>query len=174
MSAIVARAGGSKQTIYNHFASKEELFIEVAETTLGPVIDGVFNELTDQGDLRQSLLRYGERFVAFKQSFEVISIIRLAYGESGRSGIGRLVYERGKLRGVRLAGRTFAEWISAGKLKAADPNIMALHLMALLDAELFEPVLYGVRAPADAKETAEVVARAVDVFLGAYSQGQKQ
>ena len=168
MSAIVARAGGSKQTIYNHFPSKEELFIEVAETTLGSVLDAVFNELVDEGDMRKSLVRYGESFVAFRQLPEVVSIIRLAYGESGRSNIGRLMYERGKMRGVRKASAFFAESIRAGKLRPADPDIMALHLMALLDAELTEPVIYRVREPASADENAEVVSRAVDVFLAAY------
>ena len=168
MSAIVARAGGSKQTIYNHFSSKEELFIEVAESALGPVLDAVFDELSDEGNLRTSLLRYGESFLSFKQRPEVIAIIRLAYGESGRSNIGRMVHERGKLRGVRKASAFFAESIRAGKLRPGNPEVMALHLVALLDAELTEPVIFRVREPANAEENAEVVSRAVDVFLAAY------
>lgn len=66
MSEICARVGGSKATIYNYFASKEELFSEVMFLSTEAefmVVHQALEASTD--DVAESLQRFGERLLTF-------------------------------------------------------------------------------------------------------------
>lgn len=169
MSAIVARAGGSKQTLYSYFPSKEELFIEAMEQTIGLRIETAYAELVGEGNIVASLRAFGDRYLTVRLSPECISLFRLAYGYAERSNICLQVYERGKLKGIANIKSFLVTAMRAGKLRLADPTVAACHLLGLLDAELIDAVLLYFRKPASAEEIAEVVARAVSAFLAAYS-----
>jgi hypothetical protein len=106
--------------------------------------------------------------LALRQSSELVAMVRLVYGESGRSEIGRLLWARGKMTCLERIGGILAAAMAAGKLRPADPMVATIHLFALLDAELVEPVVLRVREPATPDETAQAVARAVAVFEAAY------
>jgi len=170
MSAIVARAGGSKQTLYNHFPSKDELFVEVMLDTIGPHMDAAYVELAEDGDLCRSLCRYGQRYLTIRQSPELIGLTRLAFGESGRSDIGRLLFQRGKMKGVANIAGFLAAAMGTGDLRPADPTVAAFHYYALLDAELLDPVVLRAREPAAEAEIAAIVGRSVEAFLAAYAR----
>ena len=172
MSAIVARLGGSKQTLYGYFPSKEALFAEVVGQSLDPHIEATVS-LLEEGDVARSLRRCGEYYLSIRQQSEFVSLCRLLYGEAGRSDIGRLVYQRGKTVGVGRMAEFLGAVMESGRLRRADPIVAALHLFALLDAELVEPVVLGVREPAGADEIAAVVDRAVSAFLAAYAPERK-
>jgi len=45
MSEICARVGGSKATIYNYFASKEELFFETIHDSIQAELDAAFTAI---------------------------------------------------------------------------------------------------------------------------------
>lgn len=170
MSAIVGRTGGSKQTLYNYFSSKEDLFIEVTMRVIERHVEVSLAEMTAGTDLEQSLRRYGSHYLSVRQSPEVVGLVRLAYGEAGRSNIGRVLYERGRMKGVNDVASFLTSAMKAGKLREADATVAALHYFALLDAELADPVVLGVREPATDAEIAGIVGRSVGAFLAAYDQ----
>ena len=76
MSAIAARVGGSKGTLYNYFPSKEDLFTAVIQDECELKQAALFDNLTAEGDdatkvLREVGRRYtsmvlSERTIAFK------------------------------------------------------------------------------------------------------------
>ena len=168
MSAIIARAGGSKQTLYSYFSSKEELFVEMMAQALDTHIESAYSELADENNIVTSLRYFGERYMKVRQLPECISLFRLAFSDKGPSNIGKIVYERGKQQGIANIKAFLVVAMHAGKLRLADPTVAACHLLGLLDAELMDPVLLGVREPASAEEITEVVGRAVSAFLAAY------
>lgn len=168
IAAIAARLGSSKPTIYRYFASKEELFAEVASRTADEMMEAAEAELMEGGDFVRNLQSYGERYLTFRQSPEAINLTRVAFGESGTSEVGGLVWKGARLHGLEKVGKILAEAMETGILRRADPSVAASHLFALLDAELTEAVVLRVREPASAKEITEVVARAIDVFVTAY------
>ncbi len=170
MSAIVARLGGSKQTLYGYFPSKDELFVEVMVRTISRHVAASGADLADGADVAQSLQRYGERYLKVRLSPDMVGLARLVFGEAGRSDIGRLLFERGRLTGRTTVGAFLAAAMTAGQLRNADPDVAAQQYFALLDAELFEPVVLRVREPALDAEIAEAVARAVGAFLAAYGR----
>lgn len=168
MSGIVARLGGSKQTLYSYFPSKDDLFVEVVVRDIGRHVTALKADLQDGGDVGQTLLRYGNHYLKIRLSPENVGLMRLVYGEAGRSDVSRLVHVRAKAKATEDMSAFLAGAMKDGRLRQADPDVAAIHLLALLDAELLEPVVLRVRdAPSD-EETSRVVARAVGTFVAAY------
>jgi AcrR family transcriptional regulator len=169
VSALSTRIGGSKLTLYSYFSSKAELFVEVMARAIDRMMDGAYAQLMDGGDnIVQKLRDYGEHYLSFRQSPEMVALVRLAFGEAGRSDIGRLMWERAKMKGIAKIAEGLAAAMEAGKLRSADPRLAAFHLFALFDAELVDAVILRVRTPASTDEISQIVARAVDVFVSAY------
>ncbi len=168
MSEITARVGGSKATLYNYFASKEELFLEVMHQCAKAHMEGVFAELDPADDVRTALQAFGERFVAFISEAKLVSVLRVVYSEAGRTDVGRQFYERGPQEGARRLADYIEQCVVLGKLQCENAVVASQHFTALLRAEIMDPLLMGA-CNADALPPIEqVVARAVEVFLRAY------
>jgi len=168
IAAIAARIGASKPTIYRYFPSKEELFAAVTNRNVRTVMAAADAALMEGQDLVAALLAYGERFLTLRQSPETIELTRLAFGESGRSDLGRLIWCDVVRGGLETIGGVLAAAMEEGKLRSADRSAAASHLFALLEAEIAYEVVLRVREPASPKEIRAVVARAIEAFIGAY------
>jgi AcrR family transcriptional regulator len=171
MSEICARAGGSKATIYSYFDSKEELFVECMFYLAENYLEGIICDLQSPADDLLSVLQdFGENFLRLVCSPEMVAARRLMIAEAGRAGIGHLFYE--KLVRIRQQVTSFLSIaMTEGKLRGDDADLAAGQLLALLEMELFEPLLLcaGNGHP---DEPAIVLAaeRAVGPFLRAYTR----
>lgn len=169
MSEICTRVGGSKATLYNYFSSKEELFYEIVFLSTEAEIGAVFEAIDgSREDIADALRHFGEKLLAFLYSPHVRAQRHLAVSESGRSNIGRLVYERGVLRSQTLMAAFLQQAMDQGKLRQADPMVAARHLCSLLESELLERYLFQVLGEVSAEEISAVTARAVAVFMAGY------
>lgn len=169
MSEITARLGGSKATLYNYFPSKEELFVEVMRQSAEALMTEVFHSLDSSDDMLLGLRRFSESFLAAVSQPELISNLRNAIAESGKSTVGRLFYERGPQQGLLLLARQIQKRMQLGQLREADSLVAAQHLMALLRAESADPLLFGVRENILPDELKQMGERALAVFLRAYA-----
>ena len=154
---IARRARVAKQTVYQHFASKDELFKAVAEE----LAKRVLIEL-EGGDIRSSLLRFG---LAYRSR---------ALGAQGIATFRTLVPEVPRFRAVardmyaNTAGemvRRLAEFLRQ-KLDAPDPEFSAEMLMSMLAGVDRMKRLFAV-PPGPESETARAT-RIVDLFLKAH------
>ena len=94
MSEIRARVGGSKATLYNYFPSKEKLFFEVMyQATESELVKITASLDSEAEDVRQELLRFGQKLLTALYSPEAIALRRVAIAESGQSDIGKVVFE---------------------------------------------------------------------------------
>src|SRR5690348_6651255 len=94
MSEIRARVGGSKATLYNYFPSKEKLFFEVMyQATERTLVDITASLDAEAEDVRQELLRFGQKLLTALYSPEAIALRRVVIAESGQSDIGKVVFE---------------------------------------------------------------------------------
>ena len=169
MSEICARVGGSKATIYNYFASKEELFSEVMFLSTEAefmVVHQALDASTD--DVAESLQRFGERLLTFLYSPRIRAERHLAISESRRSELGRLVYERGVQRSQNLIAAFMARAMTQGQLRETDARVVAQHFFGLLEAELLEPFLHQQLGEVGAEQIRAVTARAGAVFMAGY------
>lgn len=171
MSEISARVGGSKATLYNYFASKEELFVEVIrQFAEGHMLEArSLLEATPDCDLSELLQRFGEALVNLLSQTDVVNAHRSLYSEAGKSGVGRLYYARGPEAGLRELSDFLQRHMNAGTLRQSDSVVAAQHLVFLLKAEWGDQILFGVWEGLSAEQVKLMVARAVDVFLRSYA-----
>ncbi len=167
---INARAGGSKATIYSHFTSKEELFVECMMAALENYMADTLQHLGTAAADPQCVLRdFGKSVLDFICSPEQVEVRRLMIAEAARSGTGKLFFD--KLAALRSHLATFlSACMAAGYLRPDDPQLAAEHFGALLEAEILEPLLLHVREKSpDESETRRAAERAVAAFVRAYA-----
>jgi AcrR family transcriptional regulator len=168
MSAIAARVGGSKGTLYNYFRSKAELFVAVIQDQC----DLQQNQLFDvpEQDIRKFLIELGRRFVRLLLSDEVITLHRIVVAEATRfPEIGEALYEAGPKRGKARLVTYLKQAIADGRLKAScNPERAAEQAMEMALGGMYRRRLWNVGpAPTD-DEMEAAIASAIDVFMAAY------
>jgi AcrR family transcriptional regulator len=175
IAEITAQVGGSKATIYSHFPSKEELFVECMMAAAANYMLGTFKHLdASRADPGVALRSFGASFLNFICSPEQLEVRRLMIAEAARSGTGKLFFD--KISALRAHVSAFlSACMASGTLRHDDPDLAADHLGALLEAEILEPLLLHVREGSPApEEIALVVQRAVAAFLRAYAPAGQQ
>jgi AcrR family transcriptional regulator len=175
VSEITAEVGGSKATVYSHFPSKEELFVECMMAAAENYMAGTLKHLDASSvDPAVALFDFGRRFLYFICSPEQLEVRRLMIAEAARCGVGKLFFD--KITAVRAHVSAFMyECMASGKLRREDPALAADHLGALLEAEILEPLLLQVREICpDEKEIGLAAKRAVAAFLRAYAPAGRQ
>ena len=169
MSEIANRTGGSKATLYNYFSSKEELFAAVIDEFGRQRIAEAFMSMNPDKPVREEITRLGLHYLRFILNPDVIGFRAVIVHESARTNIGREYYRLGPQRGWQYISQYIEQQSRSGQLCVIENSwAAAMHLKGLLEVEMLEPLLLGARACPDDKEMAEVVERAINVFMLAY------
>ncbi|MFE8712013.1 TetR/AcrR family transcriptional regulator [Aeromonas allosaccharophila] len=169
MSEIANRTGGSKATLYNYFSSKEELFAAVIDEFGRQRIAEAFMSMNPDKPVREEITRLGLHYLRFILNPDVIGLRAVIVHESARTNIGREYYRLGPQRGWQYISQYIEQQSRSGQLCVIENSwAAAMHLKGLLEVEMLEPLLLGARACPDDKEMAEVVERAINVFMLAY------
>jgi TetR/AcrR family transcriptional regulator, mexJK operon transcriptional repressor len=173
MDAVAAAAGVSKQTVYQHFGAKEQLFRDLVEATVRSASDPVHDEvrrLADSGRVEDDLLDLARRLLTLVMQPTMLRLRRLVIAESRRfPELGRIFYEQGPGRTIATLADTFAELAAQGKLNAADPALAAAQFNWLvMSAPLNEAMLLGKDEALTAREIGKQAGSAVRTFLSAY------
>jgi len=169
MSAIAARVGGSKGTLYNYFASKAQLFAAlVASECASDAWCGLMLQ-SDGDDPAPALRQIGRSFLDFTLSERALKIHRLVIAECGRfPELGQAFYEAGPRRRIEIVARWIALLSERGRLTAPDPDRAAMQFLELCKSGLHQKRLWSVDPePSEAEKDANVDS-AVRVFLAAY------
>lgn len=175
ISQITAQFGGSRATIYSHFPSKEELFVECMTAALEDYITGAVAQLDASGSDPDAALReFGANILNFGASPEMVAVRRLIIAEAERSGIGKLFMA--KIVALRThVAELLSKFMASGKLRADDADFAASQLRALLEAEILEPMLLHAHENAPATgEVTKAADRAVTAFMRAYAPAGDQ
>ena len=171
MSEIRARVGGSKASLYNYFPSKEKLFFEVMyQATESELVKITASLDSEAEDVRQELLRFGQKLLTALYSPEAIALRRVAIAESGQSDIGKVVFEGATLPMEKHVTEFLRRAMKRGGLRSADAKVAAMHLLSLLESELLQRVLLGVEVSLKPDNLKASVRRAVEVFLSGYQR----
>lgn len=170
MDEIAAAARLSKQTIYTHFPSKEQLF---ADLVLGDTervekfSEDLIRAFRAADGLDDGLRRVARMYAAVVIRPDVLRLRRLVLAEAGRfPELARSYYERVPERMYAVLASLFKDLSDAGRLRVADPRRAAEHFAWLilgvpLDRGMFLPLAEGAGVEDRADE-------AVRVFLAAY------
>lgn len=191
MSEISARVGGSKATLYRYFDSKEALFLELVRTSatqLSGQMLSLFDPciavsvkpslltkatetkplLNPEEDVSTVLTGLGERILEIFYTRQRMATKRMVIAVASNPEIGKLFYENGPAKGLKYIETYIDSVMKEGKLRQADPRVMAAHFRGLLDSEIYEPSLFNAIPELDASQITAIVKRAVTVFMTAY------
>lgn len=175
MDEIAALAEVSKQTVYKHFADKEQLFNEIVLGTVNEASDPVYDEVTnlaDSGDLEADLRDLARRQLSMVMQPRIMQLRRLVIGEVGRfPALGKTFYEQGPGRTMGALAEAFERLAERGLLELDDPSLAAVHFnWLIMSAPINRAMLLGNDKPPKKAELDRYVDAGVKAFLAAYGK----
>lgn len=168
MADVSSRVGGSKATLYNYFASKEDLFAAVVMQGAKSQANALFETFHRSDDLRPALITFGRGLLTFMLSPEMLAINRMCVADGERTGVGKILYEKGIRPAWGLVAERLERAMEDGELRRADPWRAAFHLKGLCATGLVDRRLRGCLTDVAPNEIEEAVETGVEVFLRGY------
>jgi len=165
VDGIAARAGVAKQTLYNHFPSKEELFSE----SVGLVSAAIVVSLDGQtDDVRATLLRFGAAFRQKVHGAEGLALFRTLMAEAARfPTLAQAFFAKGPEQTASRLADFLGRAMAAGRLRQDDPRFAAEMLVGMLHGiDHFRRLSSNTQLP-EAQEESRI-GQIVDCFLRAY------
>lgn len=170
MDGIAAAAGVSKRTVYNHFASKEDLFAEILHRLWQRSAEAEARLYAAGEPLREQLLAQLRGKLALVQDPGFIDLARVVIAETlhnperARHMVERLGEKEGALVG----------WIRAaqadGRLRKVDAVYLSHQMQGLLKAFALWPQITLGAPPLAKADARRLLDDCVDLFLGHYER----
>jgi TetR/AcrR family transcriptional regulator, mexJK operon transcriptional repressor len=170
MDLIAAEAGVSKQTVYNHFQSKEALFKAIIEnltsTLMGPLVVRDPAKSTPE----QVLLSLGRDFLGLMLRPSSLALYRLIVAESARfPELGGAIYAVGAGRLLAMLADYLAWETRNGRLAVSESELAAEQFIGMLSGRMQLRALLGVCTPPKEGELQRRVEHVVSCFLLLYA-----
>lgn len=163
VDAIAADAGVAKQTLYNHFGSKEALFSATISAALQPL---TISLAAAENDLRAGLVHFAQALRHIFLSPEAIALHRILVAESPRfPEAAREVYFAGLGSMQRQLAAVLSHAMQAGQLRRNDPDFASDMLMSMLTGQDRVKRLFGIEPEQEHPD--DRAQRIVDLFLRA-------
>jgi TetR/AcrR family transcriptional repressor of mexJK operon len=177
---IAAEAGVSKQTIYNHFGTKEHLFLTVirmaqagadAEASSEVEAEAGLTLLEDflgeSDDLDRDLRMFAQRSVRLALREDIVALRRVVMAEAARHPELRDEWARKRPELELELERAIERQVGRGALDVPDASLAAHQLLHLLIVEALVRSLFRGRTLPDA-EIDEIVDSGVTMWLRCY------
>lgn len=162
---VIARSGGSRQTLYALFGGKQGLF----EAIVSDTCETIFRGLTPKEFARapEAVLReVGARYLAIVTGPQCIALNRLIVAEAPRfPDLARQYWKLGPGRSRAFLAEFFEGQKERGLLRLKDSGAAADHFLDMLSGTMRLQRLLGLRDPPEPTEIARLVESAVAQFL---------
>jgi len=170
---IAAEAGVSKVTVYNHFGTKQALFVEVIkqglDAPLGNTLVDAVDRLADGDDLRTAFTAAARAWVGnIRSNPDVLAMRTLIAREAHRVPELEEAWRHGGPTLHHPEARDALEKLTAaGRLEIPDPEVAIIQLYSLL---VFPHMVFSTYGTAiDDTFADRLVTSGVDMFLSYYS-----
>ena len=169
MSAIAAKLGGSKGTLWNYFPSKEALFEAVVEDTAAGIRSQVDMPPLGDGEPVERLSRLCRSVIDRALSPIVIAMFRLIGPLADRQPeISRIFFEQGPAKTQHMIGEYLRENFS-DILWTTDYLRAGKDLFALSGAEVHFERMWGIGVAPTTRQKDAQARHAAELFLRAYA-----
>lgn len=166
MDAIATAAQVSKQTVYNHFGSKEELFGAMVRGSCDQMIAG-FSEAAKGGDPEKTLRAIAELHAEILSSDEKQALRRILMAEAPRfPDLARVYYQSGPELTRKAVADYLAEQTRLGVLKVDNPRLTAEQFFGML-ASCRMRSEFGIAPPPTEAEQKQYIDNAVRLVIRA-------
>jgi AcrR family transcriptional regulator len=170
MDQIAAEAKVSKVTVYNHFGSKEALFLDVVtdalEQALAQAVAGT-EHLAESTDLRVSLIHTAREWVTAMTAPDVVELRRLVTAEVRQfPELGEAWQRHGPGDSYDAMSAAFDQLIAQGRLVIPDVEVAIIQFQALV---LYPHLVYSTYGRSLSPEITEgLITQGVEMFLTHY------
>jgi TetR/AcrR family transcriptional repressor of mexJK operon len=173
MDEVAAAAGVSKQTVYKHFADKEQLFNQIVlgvTATAERFVRVVDETLEGTEDLENDLRQLARRYLAAVLQPEVLQLRRLVIGEAARfPDLARRYYLQAPDRVIAALASSLQRLADRGLLRVDDPQLAAGHFAFLILSIPLDRAMFSADPDLPTPDDIERFADSgVRVFLSAY------
>jgi AcrR family transcriptional regulator len=168
MDEVQSKVGGSKSTLYRHFADKTDLFRSAVEMMIDER-NRPFLDVHLQGDdAATTLTEFGRHFAAIVLDPDAIALQRLVVSEAERvPGLGQAIFDRGPTRGITALGAYLRELHEAHVLVVPEPLLAASQLYQAMLGEFQMRLLVNAGPKPTPDEIEAGITAAVGTFLRA-------
>jgi TetR/AcrR family transcriptional regulator, mexJK operon transcriptional repressor len=169
MDEVAAVARVSKQTVYKHFADKENLFTLIITSDMEQRSQELVRALTESEEAGDDLHQLARRHIAIIVKPEVMRMRRMVIGEADRfPDLARAWVERGIGSGLSKLTKRFTELAKRELLRVEDPSLAAQHFSWLVLSIPLNAAMFNTRAEFTRAELETYADEGVRVFLAAY------
>jgi len=166
MDVIANEAKVSKQTVYNHFGSKEDLFAAMIRYWVEQKLT-VFNEAAKSGKPEDTLRAVAHQFLDPGAAEQRVAMYRILMGEAPRfPELGEIFYKAGPAVVRKFAADYFAEQDKRGTLKVENPQLAAEMFFSMLNGCQLKAQL-GIERPPNRQSVDAYVDYAVGLMMRA-------
>ena len=169
METIAQEANVSKQTVYSHFGSKEDLFTAVIENECAS------HQLTDElfdihRPVAEVLLTLAEHFTELLLSERAIKLHRVCATSAERSSISELFWTAGPEKLQATFQSYLGQLVEQGELSIDNLDFAAQQFLFMVKGEAQQRKILGLAGKHTPKELHTYLQSCVNVFLSAYSK----
>jgi TetR/AcrR family transcriptional regulator, mexJK operon transcriptional repressor len=169
MDLVAAEAGVSKQTVYNHFASKEGLFRAIVDDLSSDLLHVLVDGGSARSEPATTLEALARRFLGLLLMPSSIAMHRMLVAEAPRfPDLAREIYTGGPARAVHELAGYLEEETRNGRLAVEDPMLAAEQFFGALRGNLQLRALFDARASVSDAEIERTIDHAVRSFLCAH------
>lgn len=173
MDDIAATAAVSKQTVYKHFADKQQLFADVVLATTDQVTGAVrmvAAALREGANPERGLTELARKLLLTLMQPELLRLRRLVIATADQfPHIGTAWYEQGFGRVLAALADRFQDLTDRGLLQATDPMLAAHHFVGLLLWIPINRAMFTGSHDSDKADLESCADQAVSTFLRAYA-----
>ena len=170
MDAIAREAGVCKQTIYNHYASKEALFGAIVLERSERLLSSLKIDTARSPDVETVLSSFARRYLELMLDPSSLALYRLLMAEVGRlPELGEATYRLGPETAETALTRYLEEQCRLGILSIDQPRLAAGQFFGMLKGNLQIRALLDTGLSVSKARREEIATGAVSVFLAAYS-----
>jgi TetR/AcrR family transcriptional repressor of mexJK operon len=171
MDAIAAEAGVSKQTIYNHFHSKEELFKAIVMDMTASLMSPLSIPAAARSTPGRLLRSFAWDFLTLMLQPSSLALHRLIVAESARfPELGEQLYAVGPGQVLGVLADYLAWETRNGRLAVGEPARAGEQFIGMLGGRVQLRALLGVCETPDKAELDSRVEHAVSSFLTLYAR----
>ena len=166
LDEVIARSGGSRQTLYALFGGKQGLFEAIISENCETIFLGLTPEQLASRAPHEVLREVGVRYLAIVTSTACLNLNRLVIAEAPRiPELAERFWKLGPGRSRAFLTEFFDRQIERGVLRMQDSSTAADHFLDMLSGTPRLQCLIGVREPPGLPEIDLMVEAAVTQFL---------